>query len=143
MQISAPRFISNVLMLLGLLIAGAYLVDRLWLWMGWAPWAFCGVMPVLDLVLGKTVALVLITVGLLGLLVSGFKDASSGALVAGGFLLSILPQLIGGHLGVFCHFDKSAFPSKQENVPLDLSGFLKDQGPQQGGYPPAPPSPAR
>ena len=95
------RLVGNLVAVIGVILAVAYLIDHVWLWFGGTPWAFCGLFPVLT-ILAHTVTLVMVVVGMIAFLFSGGRNGAAGILILGGLVVGMAPSLIGGYLGGFC-----------------------------------------
>lgn len=119
---NAPRLIGNLTAFIALVLGLAYLIDRLWMGLGGTPWVFCALLPILDIVLGHTVAVILAMVGLVVFVLSGFKDGGAVALVCGALFLSAAPGLLGGYLGAYCGAHNTHFDRSSKTDPVDLSG---------------------
>lgn len=96
------RLLGNLAAIIVLGLGMAYLTDRLWLWFGWHPWAFCGLLPILDEVIGHTIALIVAMVSVIVFFFSRMKNTGAGMLFLGALVLSSVPGLFGGYLGAYC-----------------------------------------
>lgn len=94
--------VGNLLAAIGLAIGGALLVDYALSWFGGAPFALCAVFGVIDLVLGRTVGMLMIWVGLVAWVLSGMRQGGYLALVIGGFVIYGFPTWFAEALGARC-----------------------------------------
>jgi hypothetical protein len=99
------RLLGNLVAVIAVGLGMAYLIDQLLVWLGWRPWIFCTLFPVLDLVIGHTVALILAMVSAIVFMASRFKNVGAGVLFLGAVVLSSVPSLFSGYLGAYCSPD--------------------------------------
>lgn len=100
---SSPEgMVGTIIVIVGLIIGGAYLIDSLWTWFGARPFAVCAVMVPVDLILGKTVGLIVTFLGLVLWTLSGFQNTSALTTAVAGLFLGVFPQLFASYLGARC-----------------------------------------
>lgn len=99
---AAAALVGNFAALILLILALAYLLDVAWAWLGGAAFAVCAVIDVVDLVLGKTVGMIMTCIGVIVFGLSGFKNGAFLALAVGGIIIGILPEYAAGALGLGC-----------------------------------------
>lgn len=100
--ITIPALIGNVVVLIGLAIGSAFLLDHAWVWFGGTPFAVCATVGFVDLVFGKTVGLILVCLGLIVWVLSGLQNGAYLALAIGGLFIGTFPQIFAHYLGASC-----------------------------------------
>lgn len=99
---NAPRLAGNIAALLAVILGGAFLLDAGLTWIGWRPVATCTLLPIVQLVLGHTAAIVLTFVGVIVWALSQFKSPAGLTLIAAGIVLGVAPGILAAHLGITC-----------------------------------------
>lgn len=112
----ASRFLGNFAAVIVLGLGLAYLTDRLWLWFGWHPWAFCGLLPALETV-GRTATVIVAMVSAIVFLASLMKNGAAGILFLGAVVLSSMPGLFSHYLGAYCTADGRLTETPPRNAP--------------------------
>ncbi|MER9414077.1 hypothetical protein [Mesorhizobium sp. M0589] len=95
-------FIVETVTLVGVVIAGAWLLDKLWIWLGWKPWLVCSALALTQDFVGQALALIIVCVGVIMFALSGFRNAGYLTLIVGGIMLSQFPGVFAHYLGASC-----------------------------------------
>lgn len=97
-QLSAPSVIGNGTALIAVVLGGAFAIDWLAAKLGYQLGFTCSSLGVVSM-LAMTAAMVLGTVGVVMSAISGFRDSTGIALLAGAILLGVLPGVFVQYLG--------------------------------------------
>lgn len=97
-NLSAGALVGNGTALIGVVLGGAFAIDWVGRKLGYQPGLVCGSLETVSLLAG-TAGMVIGTIGAVIWLLSGLKDASGLALLAGGILLGVLPGVLVQYLG--------------------------------------------
>lgn len=95
-SLSPGELLANLAALVTLLLGGAWLVDKLSVWSGHAPWAVCGLLSPLG-ELATAAGVMLAVVGFVGWACSLFANVNLFGLMVAGLVLPQVP-------GVFLHY---------------------------------------
>lgn len=95
-------FIAEAVALVAVVIAGAWLLDKLWVWLGWKPWMVCDALALTQAFVGQALALVVVCVGVIMFALSSFRRGGYLALAIGGLVLSQFPGVFAHYLGASC-----------------------------------------
>ncbi|MCQ0990546.1 hypothetical protein [Jiella marina] len=101
-SITLPRILANLVAIIAVILGSAFVLDVIWAWFGQPPFALCGLLPIVDLVLGRTIGTIFIYAGLIAWGFSLFQNASYLLLALSGVVLSGIPGMITAALGVSC-----------------------------------------
>lgn len=97
-DVDASKIIANVLLLIGFVLGGALIIDRVSGMFGVEPFAFCATLNPIAL-LANTLGIVLCCVGLLGWVVSQFQNANLAAMALGGLIVGVAPGVMAHYIG--------------------------------------------
>lgn len=97
-NLSAGSLVGNGTALIGIFLGGAFAIDWIGGKLGYQPGLVCGSLETVSL-LAATAGMVIGVVGAVIWLLSGLKNASGLALLAGGILLGVLPGMLVQYLG--------------------------------------------
>lgn len=117
-DVDASKIIANVLLLIGFILGGALIIDRVSSMFGVEPFAFCATLRPIAL-LAHTLGTVLCCVGVLGWVVSQFQNANLAAMALGGLIVGVIPGVMAHYLGAqSCMIYPAAEPSAPRASPI-------------------------
>lgn len=100
--ITPADLIGNAVVIIGVCIAGAWLLDGLWSYLGWKPWMVCSAMALMQATIGQAFSMIIICLGLVLFFLTGMRNGGYLVLVIGGVILSQFPGVFAHYLGASC-----------------------------------------